>query len=212
MVFNVFWTILLGVIGGIVSSLIVSRVFLIQNKYQEQLAFVTHIIQKLNYISAFLQSAKVAFEVSYDQDIEIDREMQEKGYKSEMEYYYAHKEIKWIKMSDLLDSFKKEIDYTAGTIKNEIIESHITDVKMNDILQDLLNCVYEVSSVKELSFSSIRDFIKKEQALQERFDECSKASGKMLFKLILKDKLMMVLFIIVTLLLVGTIVTGLMNI
>ena len=33
MAFDVLWTILLGVIGGIVSSLIVSRVFLIQGEY-----------------------------------------------------------------------------------------------------------------------------------------------------------------------------------
>lgn len=53
MVFNIFWTILLGVIGGIVSSLIVSRVFLIQGEYQQQLTFVAHIFRRLNYISAF---------------------------------------------------------------------------------------------------------------------------------------------------------------
>ena len=52
MIFNVLWTILLGVIGGIVSSLIVSRVFVIQGEYQQQLTFVAHILKKVNYISA----------------------------------------------------------------------------------------------------------------------------------------------------------------
>lgn len=46
MIFNVLWTILLGVIGGIVSSLIVSRVFVIQGEYQQQLTFVAHILKK----------------------------------------------------------------------------------------------------------------------------------------------------------------------
>ena len=75
MVFNVLLTILLGVIGGIVSSLIVSRVFLIQGEYQQQLTFVAHIFRRIYYISAFLQSDKAIFEVSYDQDIEMKREM-----------------------------------------------------------------------------------------------------------------------------------------
>lgn len=56
MVFNVMWTILLGVLGGIISSLIVSRVFFIQDEYQEQIKFVGRIIRKLGYIMGFLSA------------------------------------------------------------------------------------------------------------------------------------------------------------
>ena len=56
MAFNVLWTILLGVLGGIISSLIVSRVFLIQSQYQDQIQFVDQIIRKLGAISAQKQS------------------------------------------------------------------------------------------------------------------------------------------------------------
>ena len=147
MVFNVLLTILLGVIGGIVSSLIVSRVFLIQGEYQQQLTFVTHIFRRLNYISAFLQSAKSIFEVSYDQDIEMKREMQEKGYKTEMEYYAAHRDKDWIKKSDVLDLFKKEIVNTAKTINSEIADAHVVDVKMLELLSR--NGRYRESPLRE---------------------------------------------------------------
>ena len=187
MVFNVLLTILLGVIGGIVSSLIVSRVFLIQGEYQQQLTFVAHVFRRINYISAFLQSAKAIFEVSYDQDIEMKREMQEKGYKTEMEYYAAHRDKDWIKKSDVLDLFKKEIVNTAKTINSEIAE-------------------------KELSFKSIEGFTKTEKSLHERYDECVKVSGKTLRRLIAKDKLMIILFSLVALLLGGTIITGLLRV
>ena len=212
MVFSILWTILLGVIGGIVSSLIVSRVFLIQGEYQQQLTFVAHIFRKMGFISAFLQSAKAIFEVSYDQDIEMKREMQEKGYRTEMEYYAAHKDKDWIKKSDVLDLFKKEIDNTTKTITSEIVDTNVTDVKIIELLNDIMKYVHEVSSVKELTFSSIGDFTKKEQSLQERYDKCIKASGKTLCSLVIKDKLMIILFWLVALLLVGTVIAGLLKI
>ena len=212
MFFNILWTISLGVIGGIVSSFIVSRIFLIQNEYQQQLIFVAHIFQRMNYISAYLQSAKAIFELSYDQDIEIEREMQEKGYKSEMEYYYAHKDEDWIKKSDVIDLFKKEISTTAKTINSEIVGSHITDTSLSILLHDIMVFSHEVSSAKELSFKSIGDFTKKEQSLHERYDKCVKTSGKTLRGLIVKDKLMIILFGIVAMLLVGTIITGLLGV
>ena len=212
MFFNVLWTILLGIIGGIVSSLIVSRVFLIESKYQEQLSFVAHILRKVSYISAFLQCSKAIFELSYDKDIAIEREMQEKGYKTKMEYYNAHKNEDWIKKSDVLDLFKKEINDTANSINSEIVDFHVADTKIIEILQDIMKFVHEVSSVDKLTFSSIADFTKKEQSLHDRYDKCVHTSGRTLFGLVLKDKLMIILFIIVALLVAGTIITGLLNI
>ena len=212
MIFNVLWTILLGVVGGIVSSFIVSRVFLIQNEYQQQLAFAAHIFQRMNYISAYLQSAKALFEVSYDQDIEIKREMSEKGYKTEMEYYYAHKDKDWIKKSDVIDLFRKEIDNTAKSIISEIADSHVVDHNLSSLLHDIMKYAHEVSSVKELTFKSISDFTTREHSLHERYDKCVKASGKTLCGLIVKDKLMIILFGVVAILLIGTIITGLLGV
>ena len=212
MIFNVLWTILLGIIGGIVSSLIVSRVFLIQNKYQEQLSFVAHIIRKLNYISAFLQSAKAIFEVSYDTDLKMKREMQEKGYKTEMEYYYAHKNEDWIKKSDVLDLFSKEISKTASAINDAIMNTPVDDIKLSELLKDIMIYTHEVSSVKELSFSCIGSFEKKERDLIKRYDNCVQMSGRTLCNLILKDRLMIILIVFIVALLACTIITGLLKI
>ena len=38
--FDVLWTILLGIVGGVISSVIVSRVFMIQGEYQQQVKFI----------------------------------------------------------------------------------------------------------------------------------------------------------------------------
>ena len=212
MIFNVLCTILLGIIGGIISSLIVSKVFLIQSKYQNQISFVTQIIRKLNYISAFLDWAKAILEVSYDTDLEIKREMQEKGYKTEMEYYYAHKDKDWIKKSDVLDLFRKEISKTAEEINSDVANTSVDDPKLIELLRDIMVYVHEVSSVKELSFSGIGQFKQKEHDLLERYDNCVHMSGRTLCKLIFKDKMMIILIIFIVVLIACVIISGLLQI
>jgi len=211
-IFNFLCTILLGIIGGIISSLIVSKVFLLQSKYQEQFSFVAHIVRKMNYISAFLQSAKAVFKVSYDEDLRMEREMQEKGYKTEMEYYYAHKDKNWIKKSDVLDLIRKEISKTAKEIKSDVAATPIDDPKLIKLLKDIMGYAHEVSTVEELSFSCIDDFEKKEHELLERYDNCVHMSGRTLCKLILKDKLMIILSVLIVILVACTIITGLLKV
>ncbi len=212
MLFNVFWTILLGVIGGIISSLIVSRVLLIQNKYQEQISFVNRIIRKLGYISASLEVSKAVFEVSYDEDIKMEREMKEKGYKTEMEYYAAHKDQDWISKQEVLDVFKKEIDESAESIQTEIANKHVEDEKLNHLLNDVMDYTHQVSSINELSFSSIKSFKKREQDLMDSYEKCIHLSGETLIKLIFRDKCMIVLFLILVLLVAGTVMTKIIGI
>ena len=79
--FDVLWTILLGIVGGVISSVIVSRVFMIQGEYQQQVKFIENIIRKLGMIAGYLSACRAVFEVSYDQDMRIENEMKEKGYK-----------------------------------------------------------------------------------------------------------------------------------
>ena len=69
-----------------------------------------------------------------------------------------HRDKDWIKKSDVLDLFKKEIVNTAKTINSEIADAHVVDVKMLELLHDSMKYVHEVSSVKELSFKSIEGF------------------------------------------------------
>ena len=212
MVFNTLWTILLGVIGGIVSSLIVSRVFLIQSEYQIQIKYVEAIIRKIGYISAFLQSEKAIFEVSYDQDVAIKKEVKEKGYHSEMEYYAAHADKDWISKDDVLNVFRKEIEKVTKSIHDDLTNNPVDDPQLSTLIRDIVTYIHDVSSVKELTFSQINQLKSKEQILLNQYDSCLKMSGKKLITLVVKDKIMIVLFILVALLIVGTIVAFLCRI
>ncbi|MBR4090799.1 MAG: hypothetical protein IKK28_08015 [Mogibacterium sp.] len=212
MLFNTLWTILLGVIGGIVSSMIVSRVFFIHNEYQTQIKFIDGIIRKVGYLTAFLQSAKAIFEVSYDQDIAIKQEMKEKGYKCEMEYYAAHADKDWISKDDVLMAFHKEIGKTAKSIKDDLSKSHIEDTQLNDLMKDIMHFINEVSAIKEFTFSQINMFMKREQNIIDKYDACLNVSSKKMFGMVVSDKVMIALFIMVALIVVGAIAAFIMGI
>lgn len=91
-IFEILFNFLVGILGGIISSIIVSRVFFIQGEFQQQLRFVEQIVRKLGMLSGYFLAVKAVFEVDYDGELEMKQEMQQKGYKTEEEYYAAHKE------------------------------------------------------------------------------------------------------------------------
>ena len=205
MLFDTLWTILLGVIGGMVSSMIVSRVFFIHNEYHTQNKFTDEIIRKVGFILAFLQSLKAMLELSYDQDIEIKREMKEKRYKCEMDYYVAHADKDWVSKDDVLMLFHKEIDKAAKSISDDLSKCHIEDSQLNELIRDIGHFVREVSAIKEYTFSQINMFMKKGNNIIEKYDACLNMSGKRLFKMVESDKTMIALFIAIALLVAGTI-------
>ncbi len=202
--FDVLWNILLGIVGGIISSVIVSRVFMIQGEYQQQLKFVENIIRKLGMIAGYLSACRAVFEVSYDQDISTENEMKEKGYKCEMEYYVANKDKKWISTSGILETFKSHLIKTAETANEEILNSNVIDNELNRLLGNIREYLHDIESVKELNFSVINNFRKREQNILDEFENCKRLSGKQFITLVLKDKVMIVLYIIVGLLIIST--------
>lgn len=202
--FDVMWTLLLGIIGGIISSVIVSRVFMIQGEYQQQVKFVESIIRKLGMIAGYLSACRAVFEVSYDQDIRIESEMKEKGYKCEMEYYAANRDKDWISVKEILKTFKSYLSKAVETANEEILNSNITDRPLNDLLRDISEYLHNISSVKELNFSAINDFRKREKELLEKFETCKRISGKQLVKLVLKDRIMIALYILIGVLVMCT--------
>ena len=119
MIFNTLWTILLGVIGGIISSLIVSRVFLIQSEYQDQVRFVDRIIRKVGYISGFLHSAEAILKVSYDHNIQMEKEIKElKGQLASAEEEYS------------------ELQETREEVQNEFSQEEDDVVRIPSIMHD----------------------------------------------------------------------------
>lgn len=202
--FEVLWTILLGIIGGIISSIIVSRVFMIQGEYRQQIKAVENIIGKLGLIAGYLEACRAVFELSYDENLRKKKEMQEKGYKSEMEYYYAHKDKDWISVSETLKVFKSHLLKSVEMIREEILDLNIEEKDLAKLIGNIMNYTNDISPAKELDFSTINQLKKKQNEILNEFESCKQFSGKQLFRLILKDKVMIILYILVGIIVVLT--------
>lgn len=212
MVFNAFWTILLGVIGGIISSLIVSRILYIQNKHQEQVNFVDHIVRRIVDMSVLLNRARAVFEASYYEDGGMKREMEENGYKTEMEFYSAHNAAKTISE---INALKEDIDKKAKGIQSSILKkdpAEIGDKNLRYYLKEILAYTHEVIEVEGFSNASIDAFKERQNGLQDDYYDCVPLSGKTLAKLVFKDTCMIVLLCILALLIIVTIATKIMGV
>ena len=205
--FEVLFNLLVGVLGGIISSVIVSRVFLIQEEYQQQLRFVEQIIRKLGMLFGYFQAVKAVFEVDYDGELKMQQEMRQKGYKTEEEYYAANKDKDWISKSALLNTFLVEMKKIIKSAKEEIYNARIDDKQLTEILTLIIEHLSEINKIKEFSFSQLHELEKKQEEITNRYEEYQRVSGKQLIKLIFKDKTMIVLYVLVAIIIVGAIVT-----
>jgi len=107
-IFEMLWNLILGISGGIISSIIVSRIFLIQGDFQNQLNSFELLLRKLGYTSGMLFGIRTVQEFSYDSDIEIHKEMEKEGLSTEDEYYKAHADRNWISKDNLIKNILNE--------------------------------------------------------------------------------------------------------
>lgn len=205
--FNLLWNFSLGIIGGIVSSVIVSKVFLIQSEYKAQIAQFERLFRKLGYVDGMLSGIKTVLEFSYDSDTKMKQEMDQYGYKTEREYYVAHKEARWISEEDLLKNLLAKTQEMATTAKDDLMNTQITEKGLLQITNHLAKYMSEVTRLKECSFNSLRKIEVESKAVQDEFENYRKCSTKVLLKMILSNKLMIGLYVFVALILVATVLT-----
>ena len=62
---NLLWNILLGVIGGIISSVIVSRVFLLHSELQNYFDSLESGLRKIHYLHGIIRSLKMVMQLDY---------------------------------------------------------------------------------------------------------------------------------------------------
>lgn len=212
MLFNSLFNILLGIFGGVISSVVVSRIFLIQSEYQSQLRFVSQNIRRLSIVDGYLHAVRAIFEVSYDTDIKIQKEMEQRGYKTEDEYYAAHRDKSWISKNDVLNIFLSEIKQTATLIKNDIIGISVDDQYLQAILSNISRYISSITTLNELTFSKVNELDHQFRTISSDYENYKQLSTKQLLVLALKDNLMIVLYILLGLLIAGTIAAHILGV
>lgn len=110
-----------------------------------------------------------------------------------------------LSVKDLLDKFKSTLLKVVETAQDEIVNSNVTDKYLAEILCDISNYLHDISSTKELNFSALNRFEKSERLIFEKYDKSKHISGKQLLKLVVKDKVMIVLYILLCLIIAATV-------
>ena len=189
-VFQLFWNLILGISGGIISGIIVSRIFLIQGDFQNQINSFDLLLRKLGYTSGMLFGIRTVQEFSYDSDIKMHNEMKKEGISTEEEYYKAHIDVNWISKDRLVSDLLKECKKMNTSLKDELMDLHINESGLQKILELEKQC-------KEI----LNDY-----------DLYKNTSRKTLLTLILKDKVMIVLYILVLLIIIATVTAYMLHI
>ena len=131
--------------------------------------------------------------------------MEKEGISTEEEYYKAHIDVNWISKDRLVSDLLKEC-------KDELMDLHINESGLQKILDKLNKYVSSLSSTKEMSFSKLNELEKQCKEILNDYDLYKNTSRKTLLPLILKDKVMIVLSILLLLVIIATVTAYLLHI
>jgi len=142
----------------------------------------------------------------------MHNEMEKEGISTEEEYYKAHIDVNWISKDRLVSDLLKECKKMNTSLKDELMDLHINESGLQKILDKLNKYVSSLSSTKEMSFSKLNELEKQCKEILNDYDLYKNTSRKTLLTLILKDKVMIVLYILVLLIIIATVTAYMLHI
>ena len=205
MISSALWNIILGIAGGIISSVIVSRVFLLQSELQNYLDSLEAGQNKLNYLNGMVHFLKFVLQQKYDEQEKKHSEMEKKGYKTEAEYYAAHRGKEWIDAEELQKRIIKKANDEAEKIFDELRNMNIKGKEANKVMEAYAAYVSKIQSMKEVHFSLIDETTKLHDKATAQYEEYKKKSRKRLLKRLFTDRVMIGLYILVLAIIIAAI-------
>ncbi len=175
----------IGIVGGIYSSIIVSRIFLIREEYQEQLEILRKSFYHLGGITAFFDVIEIILKNMLDTSVEVQ------------------KDSDYIKTHNLKDG-----DSTIKALRKEILNKNIEEICANEtslvlkekelirLQHETCKVVKNFKSIEIFKFETIDKCKQEIDSLNENFKQCFKGRTKSFLILVVKDKILIVLFFI----------------
>ena len=174
---------IIGIIGGIYSSVIVSRIFLIREEYHEQLEILRNSIFHLAGVNVFFEVIEIILKNRNDTYIEIS------------------KNPEYIKSANLIEA-KPLIE----KLKKEVFEKNVSKILLNDtsfvlkekelimLQRDISMVVRKIKKFDVEKFDDIDKCKQEIETLEAKYKCYVKKKNKVFFKLIIKDKIITILF------------------
>lgn len=178
---------IIGIIGGIFSSIIVSRIFLIRQNYQDQLDVLRQTFYYLGGVSAFLNVIEIILKNIHDTRVELNNNP-----------HYA-KDGDFIDAQETMESLKKGILLESiGKIKANNQTIVLKENKLRELQLETNNAVSKLEKVPvdNYKFETIDTFKKEIDSLVSQFNQIFSSKSKDFFILVLKDKILILLALI----------------
>ena len=201
------WNIFIGIFSGVISSIIVSKVFLIYGDNQKQLEILETNINKIDFIHGELSAMKKVTEVFHDQ--EIDMRSRANPYEGASdEEILSSQEMTDDLQKRILVMLKKDID------KINVELNHIFCVNQEAmvVIKSYSDYIRRIKKMKACTFSAYNEIDELWNRADKQFEKYARSNKKRLIKQIMTDPFLIVLCIFVLLIIVITVITQILGI
>lgn len=192
--------VLLGITGGIISSLVVSRIFMIDSEYKEEIKIIERFFLKTSYFSGCVDFSARLLEEICDRGKNSSRE--------------DCQEIEaWERLGGFLDNEGLMLlKSKAEILETEMFGVYVHDKQLSIIRNDLESLSSKILKMEQCTFSDLRECQEMIRNLRKKYGICIKNKRKTLIKKIIFDKVMLVLFVIIILLVIAMIVSVILGV
>ena len=194
---SVLWDISLGIISGVISSVIVSKVFLIYGDNQKQLEILETNINKIDFIHGELSAMKKVTEVFHDQ--EIDMRSRANPYEGASdEEILSSQEMTDDLQKKILAMLKKDID----KINVELNHIFCVNQEARVVINSYSDYIRGIKKMKACTFAAYNEIDELWNRADRQFEKYARSNKKRLIKQILTDRFLIILCIIILLIIV----------
>ena len=190
---NFLVNLIIGIIGWIFSSVIVTRVFLIRSELEDQIEILKMTVYRFGSIKAYFDVIEEILKLSSDTSSEIEQEIQkDPSYLSTHDIIHA---------GDAINSIKATLlDKTINEICNQDVSFVLKNKEYKKLQYEAIQTIQKYKEIKEFKFKTIDTCKKEVQELEHKYNQCFKEKGKEFIRLLFKDKILIALACIFVLL------------
>ena len=201
------WNIFIGIFSGVISSIIVSKVFLIYGDNQKQLEILETNINKIDFIHGELSIMKKVTEGFHDQ--EIDMRSRANPYEGASdEEILSSQEMTDDLQKRILAMLKKDID----KINVELNHIFCVNQEARVVINSYSDYIRGFKKMKVCTFAAYNEIDELWNRADRQFEKYARSNKKRLIKQIMTDPFLIVLCIFVLLIIVITVITQILGI
>ena len=185
---------LIGILGGLYSSLVVSRVFLIRSNLQEQIDYLREKFCYLGSLMAYFDVMEILLKTISDSRDELKEKIR--------------RNPNYIKEADLVN-----VDEMMHELKTEILDKAIKNIceegspivlkekEYINLHREMYDSVKNFSNIKKITFKDVDEGKKLLAELNNKYKKCEKRRNSIFIKLLVRDVTIIVLLVVFILML-----------